>query len=67
MQEIKRKRDPEMNCVSRDIFALQHYQKEADGLCCRLRYSVEKTGSHEFVVDIEEFKRRQLCNIGGDN
>ena len=42
------------------FFLSQHYQKEADGLCCRLRYYVEKTGSHDFVVDIEEFKRRQF-------
>ena len=40
------------------FFISQHYQKEADGLCCRLRFSVEKTGSHDFVVDTEEFRRR---------
>ena len=40
------------------FFISQHHQKEADGLSCRLKYCVEKTGSHDFVVDAEEFKRR---------
>ena len=69
MQKIKGKETQIQNEImcQRHIFAVQHYQKEADGLCCKLRYSVEKTGSHEFVVNIEEFKQRQLCNIACDN
>ena len=34
----------------------QHYQEDADGLCCRLKHSVEKEGPVEFEVSAEEFK-----------
>ena len=43
----------------RDIYLFicsQHYQEDADGLCCRLKYSVEKEGLIEFDVSAEDFK-----------
>ena len=33
----------------------QHYQKDADGLCCRLRFSVDKTGDIEQVANMDDF------------
>ena len=35
---------------------VQHYQKDPDGLCCRLKYICEKEGSHDIVVSLEDFK-----------
>ena len=35
---------------------LQHYQHEADGLCSRLKYSVDKTKDIEYVVNMQDFK-----------
>lgn len=37
---------------------VEHYQKDADGLVCRLRHSVEKKGAHDIVVSLEEFKNK---------
>jgi c-src tyrosine kinase len=40
-----------------NLFKLvEHYQDDADGLCCRLKHSVEKEGPVEFEVSAEEFK-----------
>ena len=36
---------------------VQHYQKDADGLCCRLKHSVEKkSGNIEYTVSLQDFK-----------
>ena len=35
---------------------MQHYQEDADGLCCRLKHSVEKEGLIEFDVSADEFR-----------
>lgn len=35
----------------------QHYQKDADGLCCRLKYSIDKTGDLSVVVNREDFAK----------
>jgi c-src tyrosine kinase len=37
---------------------VEHYQHDADGLVCKLRSSVEKTGAHDIVVSTEEFKKK---------
>ena len=37
----------------------QHYQTDADGLCCRLKYSVNKSKDIEFVVSKEDFSQRK--------
>ena len=37
-------------------FPSQHYQNDADGLCCRLKHSVKKEGLIEFDVSAEDFK-----------
>lgn len=36
---------------------MQHYQKDADGLCCRLKHSINKTGDVSVVVNKEDFER----------
>ena len=36
---------------------VQHYQLDADGLCCRLKNNVEKMGAHDIVVSLEDFKK----------
>ena len=36
---------------------MQHYQKDADGLCCRLKYSIDKTQDVSVVVNKEDFER----------
>ena len=38
------------------LYIVQHYQKDPDGLCCRLKYICEKEGSHDIVVSLEDFK-----------
>ena len=38
------------------FFCVQHYQKDADGLCTRLKTPVDKEGQHLFVVDLNDFK-----------
>ena len=43
----------------------QHYQKDADGLCCRLKYSVEKKeGNIEYTVSLQDFEDRKLSCWG---
>lgn len=37
---------------------LQHYQKDADGLCCRLKYSIDKKDDVSVVVNMEDFKKQ---------
>jgi c-src tyrosine kinase len=40
-----------------NLFKLvEHYQDDADGLCCRLKHSVKKEGLIEFDVSAEDFK-----------
>lgn len=39
----------------------QHYQQDADGLCSRLKFSVDKTKDIEYIVSIEDFKERECC------
>ncbi len=39
-----------------DSLFSQHYQHEADGLCSRLKHSVDKTKDIEYVVNIQDFK-----------
>ena len=34
----------------------QHYQKDADGLCCRLKHSIDKAKDVEYVVSMSDFK-----------
>ncbi len=34
----------------------QHYQRDADGLSCRLKYSIDKTKDVEFVVSMSDFE-----------
>ena len=35
---------------------LQHYQKDSDGLICRLKHSVKKTsGNIEYTVSLQDF------------
>lgn len=42
-----------------NLFKLvEHYQHDADGLCSRLKYSVDKTKDIEYVVNIQDFKDR---------
>lgn len=36
---------------------VEHYQKEADGLCTRLRTPVDKEGKHDVCVDLDAFKK----------
>ncbi|XP_055925701.1 tyrosine-protein kinase CSK-like [Argiope bruennichi] len=36
---------------------VEHYQKDADGLCTRLKLSVPKKGGPEFSVDSQEFEK----------
>lgn len=36
---------------------IQHYQKDADGLCTRLKVSVPKKGEPEFAVDSQDFEK----------
>ena len=38
--------------------SLQHYQKDADGLCCRLKYSIDKKDDVSVVVNMEDFEKR---------
>lgn len=40
------------------IKLVEHYQKDADGLCCRLKYQIEKKDNMEFIVDINDFKEK---------
>ena len=35
------------------VACVQHYQKEADGLCTRLRTPVDKEGKHDVRIDLE--------------
>ena len=43
---------------------LQHYQRDADGLCCRLKYPVENTsGSIEYRVSMQDFKESKFCGL----
>ena len=44
---------------------MQHYQKDADGLCCRLKHSIDKTKDVEFVVSMSDFKDSTLlhCDV----
>ncbi|GFS56519.1 tyrosine-protein kinase CSK [Trichonephila inaurata madagascariensis] len=35
----------------------KHYQKDADGLCTRLKLSVPKKGEPDFSVDSQEFEK----------
>lgn len=39
------------------VFHFQHYLKDADGLCTRLRVSVPKRGGLEFSVDSKAFEK----------
>ena len=47
------------------IYCVQHYQKDADGLCCRLKHSIDKTKDVEFVVSMSDFKDSTLlhCDV----
>ena len=38
----------------------QHYQKDADGLCCRLKHSIDKAKDVEYVVSMSDFKDSTL-------
>ncbi len=40
------------------LFPSQHYQKDADGLCCRLKYSIDKKDDVSVVVNMEDFKKQ---------
>ena len=42
--------------IALPMFYLQHYQRDADGLYCRLMYPVEKTGSIEYTISVPDFK-----------
>ena len=39
------------------VLLTQHYQKDADGLCCRLKYSIDKTQDVSVVVNKEDFEK----------
>ena len=39
------------------VVCVQHYQKDADGLCCRLKYSIDKTQDVSVVVNKEDFEK----------
>ena len=39
------------------FWTLQHYQKDADGLCTRLKVSVPKRGGLEFSIDCKAFEK----------
>lgn len=39
------------------LACVQHYQKEADGLCTRLRTPVDKEGKRDVCIDLEAFKK----------
>lgn len=42
-----------------NLFKLvEHYQKDADGLCCRLKHSIDKAKDVEYVVSMSDFKDR---------
>ena len=43
---------------------VEHYQKDADGLCIRLKVPVEKSGKVEYSVDAEDFKKSKLGGQG---
>ena len=53
------------------MICVQHYQKEADGLCTRLRTPVDKEGKHDVCIDIDAFKQGEqipsvcVCVWGG--
>ncbi|XP_003386644.1 PREDICTED: tyrosine-protein kinase CSK-like [Amphimedon queenslandica] len=40
------------------VSLVEHYQKDADGLCSRLKCSVEKKGNIDIVVSLEDFKKQ---------
>ena len=40
----------------RSFLLLQHYQNDADGLCTRLKFSVNKTKDVSVVVNKDDFK-----------
>ena len=43
------------------MFYLQHYQKDADGLCCRLKHPVvKKSGNIEHTVSLQDFKESKF-------
>ena len=46
--------------IMHDIIS-QHYQKDADGLCCRLKHSIDKAKDVEYVVSMSDFKDSTLC------
>jgi c-src tyrosine kinase len=45
---------------------VEHYQQDADGLCCRLKHSVKKTsGNIEYTVSVQDFKE-SMFNLEGE-
>jgi c-src tyrosine kinase len=34
---------------------VEHYEKDADGLCTRLCKPLSKAGNHEYCVDVKDF------------
>lgn len=45
--------------------SMQHYQKDADGLCTRLKQAVDVSGSPPSVVSRKEFEKRMSPDLMG--
>lgn len=53
-----------LQCIT-VLVCVQHYQKEADGLCTRLRTPVDKEGKHDVCIDLDAFKKGEYPEIIG--